>query len=207
MSGLIEFVVDVSGFVPWGKRWKRALNNATKGGYYAAVRHWHKRMLPRHFGNAASARYGYTPRKGERGSGRSFKGSYTARKLREKGHTRPLDWSGELKRTTRTRTLKATKNRATCALPASRKANWKHPKSWVRMSDELTVIRDDELQELGKVAQRETEAALKAVEEAAKGSDNLVPIFVAAVKAGATLGEISDQMRKVFGVYKESVTL
>ena len=45
------------------------------------------------------------------------------------------------------------------------------------------------------------EAALAGVERAARGSDNLVPPILAAVEAKATVGEISDTMRRVFGEY------
>ncbi len=46
-------------------------------------------------------------------------------------------------------------------------------------------------------------SALEAVTLAARGSDNLVPHVIAAVEARATLGEISDAMRSVFGEYEE----
>jgi methylmalonyl-CoA mutase N-terminal domain/subunit len=44
-------------------------------------------------------------------------------------------------------------------------------------------------------------AALEAVERAARGRDNLMPLLVAAVEARATLGEISDRLRAAFGAY------
>jgi methylmalonyl-CoA mutase N-terminal domain/subunit len=48
---------------------------------------------------------------------------------------------------------------------------------------------------------------LKALGQAASGSDNLMPHLYEAVKAYATLGEISDTLREVFGVHSEvSVT-
>ncbi|HEX9050963.1 MAG TPA: methylmalonyl-CoA mutase family protein [Anaeromyxobacter sp.] len=50
-------------------------------------------------------------------------------------------------------------------------------------------------------------AALDEVRRAAKGKDNLMPLILAAVKAEATLGEISDAMREVFGEYRETVVL
>jgi methylmalonyl-CoA mutase, N-terminal domain len=46
-------------------------------------------------------------------------------------------------------------------------------------------------------------AALSAVETAARGRDNLVPPIIAALEARATVGEIADTMRAVFGEYKE----
>jgi methylmalonyl-CoA mutase N-terminal domain/subunit len=49
--------------------------------------------------------------------------------------------------------------------------------------------------------------AVDAVRTAAKGKDNLMPHIVAAVKAEATLGEISDALREVFGEYRETVVL
>jgi methylmalonyl-CoA mutase N-terminal domain/subunit len=46
-------------------------------------------------------------------------------------------------------------------------------------------------------------AALAKVEAACRGSDNLMPPVLEAVKAYATLGEISDVFRKVWGQYRE----
>jgi methylmalonyl-CoA mutase N-terminal domain/subunit len=46
-------------------------------------------------------------------------------------------------------------------------------------------------------------AALDAVATAARGSDNLVPHIIRAVEARATVGEISDTLRGVFGEHRE----
>jgi methylmalonyl-CoA mutase N-terminal domain/subunit len=46
-------------------------------------------------------------------------------------------------------------------------------------------------------------SALDAVEATARGRDNLVPRVIAAVEAQATVGEIADTMRGVFGEYRE----
>ena len=46
-------------------------------------------------------------------------------------------------------------------------------------------------------------AALDAVSAAARGADNLMPPIVSAVEADATIGEISDAMRAVFGEHRE----
>jgi methylmalonyl-CoA mutase N-terminal domain/subunit len=48
------------------------------------------------------------------------------------------------------------------------------------------------------------QASLEAVAAAARGSDNLVPPIIAAVDAKATVGEIADAMRAVFGEYRET---
>ena len=50
-------------------------------------------------------------------------------------------------------------------------------------------------------------AALQQVEDAARADENLMPRIVAAVEANATVGEISDTMRKVFGEYHEAVVI
>jgi len=44
---------------------------------------------------------------------------------------------------------------------------------------------------------------LAALEQAASGGENLLPAILEAAKASATLGEIADAMRRVFGEYKE----
>jgi len=53
---------------------------------------------------------------------------------------------------------------------------------------------------------REVQSALAGVKQAAKGEDNLVPAIFSAVKAYATVGEISDVLREVFGEYKEAIS-
>jgi len=58
-----------------------------------------------------------------------------------------------------------------------------------------------------KRGQAGVSAALEAVRAGAKGKDNLMPLFLAAVKAEATLGEISDALRDVYGEYRETVVL
>ena len=46
-------------------------------------------------------------------------------------------------------------------------------------------------------------SSLDAIASAARGRDNLVPRIVAAVEARATVGEIADTLRNVFGEYQE----
>jgi methylmalonyl-CoA mutase N-terminal domain/subunit len=49
--------------------------------------------------------------------------------------------------------------------------------------------------------------ALDAVRAGARGTENLMPLILAAVKAEATLGEVSDALRDVYGEYRETVVL
>jgi methylmalonyl-CoA mutase N-terminal domain/subunit len=48
----------------------------------------------------------------------------------------------------------------------------------------------------------EVRARLDAIRAAARGTDNLMPHIIDAVKAMVTLGEISDALREVWGVYR-----
>ena len=48
--------------------------------------------------------------------------------------------------------------------------------------------------------------AIDAVERAARGGDNLVPAVIDAVDRHATLGEIADAMRRVFGEYHDATS-
>ena len=50
-------------------------------------------------------------------------------------------------------------------------------------------------------------AALERLESVARGTDNIVPAMIEAVKAQATLGEISDRLRAVWGEHREVVTV
>jgi len=51
------------------------------------------------------------------------------------------------------------------------------------------------------------QAAIRAVEDTARSGENLMPRILAAVEANATVGEVSDAMRKVYGEYKEAVVI
>jgi methylmalonyl-CoA mutase N-terminal domain/subunit len=50
-------------------------------------------------------------------------------------------------------------------------------------------------------------AALRRVEDAARGGGNLMPHILHAVESFATVGEIANVMRSVFGEYRETVTV
>ena len=51
------------------------------------------------------------------------------------------------------------------------------------------------------------EAAMGRLEDAARGSDNLMPPIIEAVNAYATVGEISDRLRAVWGSHRELITI
>jgi len=71
------------------------------------------------------------------------------------------------------------------------------------VDEKLEGEQIDRVQELRERRDsEETEAALQAVRDAARGDENLMPYLIDAVKAYATTGEICDAMRDVFGEYR-----
>jgi len=80
--------------------------------------------------------------------------------------------------------------------------------------DTLRIDPDVERRQIERVrtvrAGRSAEAhlsALAGVTDAARDGSNLVPAIIAAVEARATVGEIADAMRVVFGEYAETATV
>ncbi len=78
--------------------------------------------------------------------------------------------------------------------------------------DVLKISEDvarDQIQRLTKFKKSrdndKVKTHLHAISIAAENKDNLMPLFVDAVKDHVTLGEISDSLRKVFGLYREAV--
>ncbi len=74
-----------------------------------------------------------------------------------------------------------------------------------RLDPELEAQQVARLRDLR--ASRDTAAVeqrLAALETAARGSENLMPHFLSCCEAYATVGEISDRLRQVFGEYRES---
>jgi len=52
-----------------------------------------------------------------------------------------------------------------------------------------------------------TETALVKLEEAARGTENVLPCILDCVESMATVGEISNRLRSVWGEYREAVTV
>jgi methylmalonyl-CoA mutase N-terminal domain/subunit len=81
-----------------------------------------------------------------------------------------------------------------------------HPIPIQRIDPEIERAQVERVRSLR--ARRDTAAcmaALDALEAAARGTDNLMPYILDAVERYATVGEISDRLRRVFGEYQETV--
>jgi methylmalonyl-CoA mutase, N-terminal domain len=82
------------------------------------------------------------------------------------------------------------------------------PSGLLKVKEEVEISQKKSL--AGMKSQRDqakVQAALRNLEVAAKGSDNLMPHILSAVKSYATLGEIANVFRDVFGTHKETVVL
>jgi len=78
----------------------------------------------------------------------------------------------------------------------------------LRIKEEVEIAQRKALAEMKtKRDSAKIQEALKALEAAARGTDNLMPPILQAVKTYATLGEIADVLRGVFGVHRETVVL
>ena len=55
--------------------------------------------------------------------------------------------------------------------------------------------------------QEQAEQALNSLEEAARGTENILPRILTCVEAYVTVGEISHRLRRIWGEYREAVTV
>ena len=77
-----------------------------------------------------------------------------------------------------------------------------HKVDLMTINDSIRKVQSEKLAMLKKNRNNEkVQSCLNALKVAAKGTDNLMPFILAAVEEYATLGEISDVMREVFGEY------
>jgi methylmalonyl-CoA mutase N-terminal domain/subunit len=77
-----------------------------------------------------------------------------------------------------------------------------HLKDVFRVDDSIRIHQIEKLKQLkAQRVQREVDLLLEQLKAAAAGEDNLMPYILRAVEAYATLGEIADVLRSVFGEY------
>jgi methylmalonyl-CoA mutase N-terminal domain/subunit len=82
------------------------------------------------------------------------------------------------------------------------------PKGLLKVNPRTREIQTEKIAKAK--ASRDSQAVerwLSRIEKAAKGTDNLVPLILEAVKVYATLGEISQVLRGVFGEYRQETYL
>ncbi|TYB32212.1 MAG: methylmalonyl-CoA mutase [Candidatus Mcinerneyibacterium aminivorans] len=85
----------------------------------------------------------------------------------------------------------------------------KEPESDIlKVNPKLREVQIDRIEKVKKKRDsKKVEQKLAELKNAAEGSDNLMPYIIDAVKEYATLGEICNTLRDVFGEYEESIVL
>ncbi|NPV49878.1 MAG: methylmalonyl-CoA mutase family protein [Candidatus Methanofastidiosum sp.] len=84
----------------------------------------------------------------------------------------------------------------------------KLPEELLKVNPEVERLQIEKLKKLkSKRDNAKVKDLLEKIEDAARTDKNVMPPILEAVKSYATLGEISDSLRKVFGEYKSSVIL
>ncbi|MEO5675598.1 MAG: methylmalonyl-CoA mutase family protein [Chitinophagales bacterium] len=79
----------------------------------------------------------------------------------------------------------------------------KVPVSVFRVDDSIRNVQVEQLQQLKTSRdQQKVSATLQIIENKARAGENVIPSVIEAVEAYATLGEISDTFRKIFGEYR-----
>jgi methylmalonyl-CoA mutase N-terminal domain/subunit len=79
-----------------------------------------------------------------------------------------------------------------------------NPPATFRMDPALERQQVERLRELRASRGDEVQTRLGELEQAARGTENLMPRILAACESLATVGEISDRLRRVFGEYRET---
>ncbi len=157
-KGLVGFTVKYSGGVPGAI--KRHLNEIKRDSFTYAGEEWHDQSAPQHFTNAGAQLYGYAKRQGEQAgtSGGKFWNSYTGRKKKKFGHTRPLVWSGQSETLARIRDVRATSTskKTNCKIMCHAKAlNFPAPGGGGSMlQEEYGVVIAAERQKMGSTIDR-----------------------------------------------------
>jgi methylmalonyl-CoA mutase, N-terminal domain len=84
----------------------------------------------------------------------------------------------------------------------------KPPKGLLKVDPTVRVSQIEKLQKLREERDNDVvKSSLAKLKKGAKGDDNLMPLILEAVKAYATLGEICDTLREVFGEYQPVGTI
>jgi len=84
----------------------------------------------------------------------------------------------------------------------------KLPEGLLKLDPKVEKLQIEKLKKLkSKRDNVKVKEILAKIEDAARSDKNLMPLILEAVKSYATLGEISDSLRKVFGEYRSSVIL
>ena len=148
---------------PIARQMRTIVRQSMKESWKNTGRHFHVNHRDLRFTVAHARKAGYTRRSGE-GMGvhaPTFRRTYTGRKLRQKGHMKPLVWSGESRRLARSASITSTSKGVKIRYPGLRKFNLRHPKSQVRMNEEFRRIADYEVPTLRRVYEKDLKEEIR----------------------------------------------
>ena len=158
---MIGFILRYRGAVPRAMR--KEFRTVVKEGYRNAGIWWHAQIRPKHFTPAGASEYRYTPRQGERQTtGRRFRQTYTARKVREQGHRNPLMFTGQSRLFTRLRDVRATSKGVRVVMRAGN-LTLRPPNTNINMADELTRISPADERAMARVFQKTINRGFNAI--------------------------------------------
>lgn len=146
---------------------KRAFNAASARAWHATALEFHTRYRDRRFTEEHAREAGYAHRKGELipRNTKAFRQSYTGRKLRIHGHTRPLEFTGETRRAVRAASISSNSKGGRASYRGASKFNFRHPKSKIRMGEEFRRITRNEALELATFYDRRLDQYLKEADQ------------------------------------------
>lgn len=152
---------------PTPRRLVKVYNASSKEAYYDVGLHFHSDMRDERFTNEHAEKAGYHKRKGEAQprESKSFRRSYTGRKFRQFGHTRPMEFSGDTRQAMRTASISSTSKSVRVRYPGSNKLSYKHPKSQIKMQDEFRTLLDSEITTLAELFDRRVDDLMAANQE------------------------------------------
>lgn len=158
---MLKINVRERGTVP--RKMKKVFNASKKEAWHDTAVEFHAEYRDRRFTEQHATAAGYTRRKGEGQAfgSKAWRASYTGKKHRMFGHTRPLEFSGESRRAARQVRVSSTSKGSRAAYAGLRKFNFRHPKSQIRMGEEFRRILPREADELAKHFDRALDQHLK----------------------------------------------
>jgi hypothetical protein len=146
---------------------KKVVNAALKEGFAKAGRYFHDNLRDKRFTEEHARKAGYAPRSGSKHAigSKSFWLSYTGKKLKKKGHMRPLEFSGASRAAIKGyANISSTSKGGKVAYPGARAFNFKNPFSHPTMNLNLEFrgILADEAELLADVVDSSFESMVRA---------------------------------------------
>jgi hypothetical protein len=135
------------------KLMKKEFNEVMRNAWRITGTFYHSTFIAKHFTHRGATEYGYKPR---------VKG-YEMKKLKAKGHTYPLVWSGESKQQALVKDIKENPKGVRITINAPH-LEIRHRKSPINMVREMTTVSQAEIAELQQVFAEAVEVEFNSME-------------------------------------------